>query len=125
MLVTAELMLIAMLPVTVVSRVSNSVNRDPGMLTMQAAVLQLQPLLLRGVSLSFDLVNGNGLGHAYSGYALRKNFKAKTAADCTFQVTVLRNSPRRLWPCQYAIVTTRSRQGEVSMGLVPRTWWLT
>lgn len=39
MLVTAELMLIAMLPVTVVSRVSNSVNRDPGMLTMQAAVL--------------------------------------------------------------------------------------
>jgi hypothetical protein len=84
MLVTAELILIAMLSVSVVSRVSNPFNRDPGMLAMQAAALYLQPLLLSGVGLSFDLENGKSLVHAYSGYALRKNFKAKTAADCTF-----------------------------------------
>jgi hypothetical protein len=54
------------------------------MLAMQAAALHLQPLLLSGVGLSFDLENGKSLVHAYSGYALRKNFKAKTAADCTF-----------------------------------------
>lgn len=49
------------------------------MLAMQVAALHFAAIALEWVGLSFDLVNGKRLGHAYAGYALRKNFKAKTA----------------------------------------------
>jgi hypothetical protein len=55
--------------------------------------MQAAALLLSGVGLSLDLVSGKGLGHAYSGYVLCKNFKAKeAAADCTFQEIFLKSS---------------------------------